>query len=466
MKWDIDDESLAYDRAYAFGYNNLNRLTEANYCGKNGTSTYSSVTGKYNTSYSYDKMGNIQTLTRKENGSNLNNLTYTYNGNQLKKVDNSWSPTILYGSEAFNDRVKIATEYIYDKNGNTTYDGNAGISTFDHNLLNLPEVVQFKDGHQNRYSYSADGRKLRSDIYTLNSVINVPQGTINPVPGNPADYNKVTTDYIENLVYQDGSLKQVQTPEGYWQNGVYYYYLKDHLGNIRVVLNSSGSVVEKNHYYPFGMRFYPESTSTSNSAALPFRYNGKEFESMNGLNRYDYEARFYDPELGRFHSVDPMAEKYYFQSPYTYAVNNPIKYIDKNGEGPEELNKGVDPSPLGVLFEAFQNARAGLFNMEMRVLGLAGVEKAKGVRMRVNYSSDGTIPVDNPVTVGGESKKSVLKETGDIVLDALSLTPLAELSSTKAMAAPFLAARTPSSIIPSVAKQFKICNAWNAQMPL
>ena len=143
MKWDIDDESLAYDRAYAFGYNNLNRLTEANYCGKNGTSTYSSVTGKYNTSYSYDKMGNIQTLTRKENGSNLNNLTYTYNGNQLKKVDNSWSPTILYGSEAFNDRVKIATEYIYNKNGNTTYDGNAEISTFDHNLLNLPEVVQF-----------------------------------------------------------------------------------------------------------------------------------------------------------------------------------------------------------------------------------------------------------------------------------------------------------------------------------
>ena len=163
----------------------------------------------------------------------------------------------------------------------------------------------------------------------LNSVINVPQGTINPVPGNPADYNKVTTDYIENRIYQDGSLKQVQTPEGYWQNGVYYYYLKDHLGNIRVVFNSSGSVVEKNHYYPFGMRFYPESTS--NSAALPFRYNGKEFESMNGLNRYDYGARFYDPALGRWHSVDPLASEYESWSPYNYTLGNPNNYIDPDG---------------------------------------------------------------------------------------------------------------------------------------
>ena len=237
---------------------------------------------------------------------------------------------MLYGSEAFNDRKKIATEYLYDKNGNAVYDANAGVSTMQYNLLNLPEIVQFADGHQNRYSYSAGGAKLIATSYTLNSAITVPQGTINPLPVNPADYIKVTTDYIGNKVYQNGSLKQIQTSEGYCQSGVYYYYLKDHLGNTRVVINSSGTTIEKSHYYPFGMRFFPESTS--NSAAIGFRYNGKEFETMNGLNRYDYGARFYDPQLGRFHSQDAFAEKFANKSPYHYASNNPILYIDINGD--------------------------------------------------------------------------------------------------------------------------------------
>jgi hypothetical protein len=63
-----------------------------------------------------------------------------------------------YGSEAFIDREKLETEYFYDKNGNTTYDANGGVSTIASNLLNLPAIVQFSQGHQNRYSYNA-GRK-------------------------------------------------------------------------------------------------------------------------------------------------------------------------------------------------------------------------------------------------------------------------------------------------------------------
>jgi RHS repeat-associated protein len=329
MKWSIPGESLGYDRVYSFTYDALNRLTNGYYCGKSGTSTYSGTTGKYNESANYDKMGNITSLTRYENGNGLNNLAYTYTGNQLKKVDNAWAPTLLYGSEAFNDRVKDATEYLYDKNGNTTYDANGAISTIQYNLLNLAQIVQFTAGHQNRYSYGANGQKLTATSYTLNTAITVPQGTISALPSNPADYIKVTTDYIGNKIYQNSSLKQIQTPEGYCQNGVYYYYLKDHLGNTRVVINSSGTIVEKSHYYPFGMRFYPESTS--NSSALAFRYNGKEFESMNGLNRYDYGARMYDAQLGRWHVVDPLAEKGRRWSPYTYVFDNPMRFIDPDG---------------------------------------------------------------------------------------------------------------------------------------
>ncbi|SEA05220.1 RHS repeat-associated core domain-containing protein [Segatella bryantii] len=61
------------------------------------------------------------------------------------------------------------------------------------------------------------------------------------------------------------------------------------------------------------------------------RYNGKELDSSNGLDTYDYLARMYDPSLGRFMSVDPLSEKYYSISPYVYCADNPVKHVDPDG---------------------------------------------------------------------------------------------------------------------------------------
>jgi len=117
---------------------------------------------------------------------------------------------------------------------------------------------------------------------------------------------------------------------GYIEGGMYHYYMTDHLGNNRVVVNASGTVIQRNHYYPFGTAF--AENTVDEQKKQPYKYNGKELDQMHGLNLYDYSARYYESAVGRFTSMDPLAEKYYSISPYVYVANNPLKYIDPNGE--------------------------------------------------------------------------------------------------------------------------------------
>ena len=329
MQWSITSENLGYNRAYSFLYDNLNRLTICNYSGVNNGIVITGTSSLYVEVMNYDKMGNITTLTRLSGGPVLNNLTFSYTGNQLKTVNDAVSATPGYGSEAFADRAKLALEYLYDKNGNMTWDANSGISTIEYNSLNLPDIIQFTEGHKNYYTYDAAGQKLNLTNYTLHNTVTVPQGTISALPANANDYTKISTDYVGNMIYENGSLKEILLPEGYWQDGVYYYYLKDHLGNNRLVINSSGEIIEKSHYYPSGMRF---QSSTSNNAALPYRYGGKELEAMNGLNQYDSDARRRFASIPVTTTMDPLCEKYYPVSPYAWCGNNPMKYVDSNGK--------------------------------------------------------------------------------------------------------------------------------------
>ena len=309
MTWKSGNESTV--RGYKFTYDGLDRVLNATY---GETASISTNANRFSENVTgYDKNGNIKSLQRYgQTGASayglIDNLTFTLNGNQLSRVDDAVMASAYGGGFEFKDGVKQVGEYTYDANGNLTKDLNKGITDIQYNCLNLPSAVTFSDGSTITYVYAADGTKLR---------------TVHKIGGATT-----TTDYCGNVVYENGAQKLLITEEGYitLSDNKYYYYLKDHQGNNRVVINQSGAVEETNHYYLFGGVF-ASSTSTQ-----PYKYNSKEYDTKKGLNWYDYGARHYDAVLGRFMTVDPLAEKYYSESLYTYCYSNPINCIEPNGK--------------------------------------------------------------------------------------------------------------------------------------
>ena len=322
MTWKSGNESTV--RGYKFTYDGLDRMLNATY---GETASISTNANRFSENVTgYDKNGNIKSLQRYgQTGASayglIDNLTYTLTGNQLSRVDDAVS-TAAYGTNtAFVNGASAAGEYAYDANGNLTKDLNKGITDIQYNVLNLPSTVSFSDGSTITYTYGADGTKLRT-VHKIGSTT-------------------TTTDYCGNVIYENGTQKLLLTEEGYINltgTQQYHYYLKDHQGNNRVVINQSGTVEETNHYYPFGGVF----GTTGNTQ--PYKYNGKELDTKKGLNWYDYGARHYDAALGRFTTNDRFAEKYYSMSPYQYGANNPVNNIDVNGD-----TIVVNPNPNGLI---------------------------------------------------------------------------------------------------------------------
>ena len=331
MTWKAGNESTV--RGYKFTYDGLDRLLNATY---GETAGINANTDRFSENVTaYDKNGNIKTLQRygqtAASGYGLiDNLTFTLAGNLLNRVDDAAAASAYGGGFEFKDGVKQANEYTYDSNGNLTKDLNKGISTITYNVLNLPNMVTFSDGSTIAYTYGADGTKLKT-VHKTGSTT-------------------TTTDYCGNVVYENGVQKLLLTDEGYvtLSDSKYHYYLKDHQGNNRVVINQSGTVEETNHYYPFGGVF------ASSGNVQPYKYNGKELDAKKGLNWYDYGARHYDAALGRFTTNDRFAEKYHSMSPYQYGANNPVKHIDVNGDSIVVLNY-TSGEHLGLLIQNSSN---------------------------------------------------------------------------------------------------------------
>jgi len=347
-------ESDGHQRSYVYGYDSMNRLRWSRYLRNN------IFTNAYNESMQYDRNGNISSLTR--NGMTddpveaieIDDLQYGYpsNSNRLYSVtDHSASP------EGFRDGASRTQEYYYDAYGNMIRDENKGINEITYNHLHLPVKITFTDATTIDYLYNAMGVKLEKTINGTN-----------------------TTQYRQGYQYYNSRLQHFATAEGYVdctnhtdgkRTYNYVYQYKDHLGNIRLTYGLKNAVSNKveimneQHYYPFGLQHQNYNTEnlvyqegeqrmvmlgekepmpidphpTRYKPPYNYKYNGKEWQDELGLNMYDYGARNYDPALGRWMNVDPLAERRNQWAPYVYCLNNPILRYDPNGLTDFIINK-------------------------------------------------------------------------------------------------------------------------------
>ena len=332
-------------RSYDFSYDGLGRLVSADY------GEYGDHVVGYGASYSYDNMGNLLSLSREGDMTSslkgiVDNLSMTYDGNMLASVSDSAPAPSVTGSADFRDGVSEAVEYTYDRNGNMTSDLNRKVSLISYNRQNRPARMRHAGGTET-FTYLPDGTKRGRTFLGK-------------------DRSLSRTEYRGNLVCADDTLKYILFDGGLIAmdraEPEYLFFLRDHLGSVRVVARPDGKAVQVNHYYPYGMAFAGGGMSGNAGAhpveggvsvaggsleiggetggmelarpgdSQPYRFLGNELYTSNSLGLYDFSARMYDPALGRFLSVDPMAEGYRHLSPYAYCAGNPVVYVDKDGQ--------------------------------------------------------------------------------------------------------------------------------------
>jgi RHS repeat-associated protein len=223
---------------------------------------------------------------------------------------------------------------------------------------------------------------VQDDVLTQNKQVDYADGF--QYENNIIQFFPTAEGYASRLttkIEQSGQLIKIPIEELPEDQFSYVYNYTDHLGNIRLSYSLDPDtqqlkIVEQNHYYPFGMRHTNYSggrmvmvkdeelkrmaPATEEFLTYTYKYNGKEYQDELGLNFYDYGARNYDPALGRWVNIDKKAEKYPAWSPYVFALDNPVRYIDPDGnEVQDPIKEIVDKGMQSQTFQTLYS-KAGL----------------------------------------------------------------------------------------------------------
>ncbi len=296
-----------------FSYDGLSRLT-----------AMESSDG-FSTSYSYTLNSAPLAITRRGPMSDgtagqVVDLSVEYDGNRPVRVTDSSDPVLL---ESSLDFAAGEARYSYDCDGRLIRDTGRGIS-ITYSPADRPAVITTDGGSRFLYATDATGRRHSR----------------RRVPGGPTAGPTAARHYIGPYEFDEQSgrltLHRISVPWGYITAGrEAMTYVTDHQGNIRAVTDSTGTAVQITDYYPYGL---PMATSTGQEKN-PYKYSGKELETEDGLDLYDFGARQYYPAIAMFDRPDPMAGDYPHLSPYMYCAANPVMLIDPTGRDIWKINE-------------------------------------------------------------------------------------------------------------------------------
>lgn len=425
-----------------FSYNNRNWITfvqdskgvieYTNSYFKNGNVKTQEFNGNYKANFSntsilsfdftYDKSNRLLTMEGNNKGYDIEN-TYDKDGNllTLKRYNSSgglndnFSYTYYSGTNKLNRVTGSTAQYTYDANGNMTRDDvnrNADIKYDYRNLITQLKHTEYELEDSIitviYYQYDESGNRIRKTIYNyVGAGSNPDTPPIGDIGGND-DWEQIMdeiysrgVDGKELAIYQSGNLVQWNV----WgsdnigkinSDGSKHYYLKDHLGSVRAVIDENTDVVSAQDYDAWGFLL---EDRTYESSETKHKFTGKERDVE---SEYDYfGARYYDGRIGRWGQVDPLSYKYIGYSPYCYVVDNPLLFIDRKGAE-------IDLSRLP------QRYRKELINNLSLITGLQLYEDEKGY---LKY----TIKNGKPKTNDGS------KTANKIILDAIELTEVVDV---------------------------------------
>ncbi len=289
---------------YVYSYDELGRLTSALTASDSdqGIDAHSDwdVGSTGQDGITYDANGNIQTLAR--GGSSY---SYSYNEATNRIEENS------DGSET--------TTYQYDENGSIT--GTSDISAVTYQPFTQMVSSITTSANATSFDYNGHGQRILKQS-TANDVTTAKRyvrglGAYPLLEGTRVDSGD---ESVFSYVY--GPTGLVAVNDGRYD----YFILKDHLGSTRVVVEQDNTVTSYFNYFPFGSLNTDNCSNDRSAPSFTYRYTGQEYDDETGL--YNYRARLYDTELGRFYKTDPVTQ---LSSPYAYVSNNPIMYADPTG---------------------------------------------------------------------------------------------------------------------------------------
>lgn len=238
-----------------------------------------------------------------------------------------------------------------------------------------------------------------------------------PVAGKPKAYvNWILLDEQFKYVSSSSGCEQVgineefkihtKTDQAIDKNGYLYVFVSNETPNIDVyfdnlqITHTKGAILEETHYYPYGLSIAALSSKAAMGMDNKRQYNNKEkqekeFSDGTGLELYDYGARMYDPQIGRWNQMDPLADNAFGLTPYRYCFNNPLLYVDPDGRwevkviDKEIMKDGVGTGKFEKVIQIIAEKDDDLTTLAEQMgldladlqKGLAGVEIKEGVAL-------------------------------------------------------------------------------------